>query len=184
MHNPGMSTGPPRSANDDDETNLSYVHKRALKMVISNPPTSFEAREDSSAVFDFSNELACVTYNAAIFKHLLGGEQGQEYLQRQALDLYQEAFEYFNHGTSLRNDGCAPPPNEVNVFGMAVTSNVGQLYYEVFADYHNASLNFAKLSKWVKALEKQSVGNFVDAASMKGFVFNAMLLRPTLASAA
>mmetsp|Transcript_30910 Transcript_30910/g.43890 ORF Transcript_30910/g.43890 Transcript_30910/m.43890 type:complete len:256 (+) Transcript_30910:168-935(+) len=158
----------------DGET-TTYVYKKALLMT-AHPFTNDET------ILNFSNELACITYNLALTNHLLGNSLSDEVQQRQALALYEEAFEYFNQAMELRSREA--PQSDINVFGMAVSCNVGQLYYDVFADYDKARINFANLSTWVNALKLRPIGRIMDADSIQGFVFNSFLLKPNLAAAA
>lgn len=174
------SVSPPTPSTKRNDTQLSYIYKRALSMIIEPPDFAGITNVPFAELHD---ENACITYNLALVNHLLGTYQGKDNLQWQALSLYQEAFDHFDSST---NGSCAPFQDEqVNVFGMAVTCNVGQLHFDVFANYDQATQNFAKLSAWViNALKPLNTGILVDQDSIQGFVFNAMLLKPTLASAA
>ena len=161
----------PRQERDD--TTQSYIYKRALVMVVSAPI-------NLSSSF-FHDELACISYNLALTNHLFGCQIGREEFQRDALLHYKEAWMHSNRGASRHHANSG-----INMFGLAVMSNMGQICYEVFFDYDQASKYFSQLLIWLRNLGKDILNNTVDVDSdtIRGFVFNTTLSPPSLAAAA
>lgn len=147
----------------------AFFFRRAL--FIFPMEDDWESRFNAS---DCTEESATVVYNLALAFHLSSITDNVSEMMKQAKTLYEIAVTIRSR---TLEQSC------LDIFGMAVLNNLGQIYHEL-SDYTAAKSLFYRLSIQLAMLQAHDMVHWIAKEDCDGFVLNAMLGPPDLAAAA